>query len=184
MILLLASLALAVPPEKEVVTDLQAAYGIDRHRAVEQDAGFGIRQIVDMALRALSPGINDTTTAVMCVDYLTAILARLASRPISSSRRYEDGELRVITIGPTFASLVAESFDQIRGSAKGNVAIMLRMLDALATIAGLTASPSRRRTLRQQVQCIAELAERTIESPYDQARFETRLAHARAALDP
>ena len=64
----------------------------------------------------------------MCVDYLTAILARLASRNIPSSHRYEDGELRVITIGPTFASLVAESFDQIRGSATGNVAIMLRML--------------------------------------------------------
>ena len=179
----LASLALESPPAEEIIAALQAAYGIDRHRTVEQDCSFGIRQLVDMALRALSPGINDTTTAVMCVDYLTAILARLASRPIPSSRRYEDGELKVITIGPTFASLVAESFDQIRVSAKGNVAIMLRMLDALETIAGLTTSPSRRRALRQQVQCIAELAERTIESPHDQARFESRLAHARAALD-
>ncbi len=104
---------------KEIIADLQAAYGIDRHRTVEQDSAFGIRQLVDMALRALSPGINDTTTAVMCVDYLTAILARLASRNIPSSHRYEEGELRVITIGPTFAGLVAESFDQIRGSAAG-----------------------------------------------------------------
>ena len=46
--------------------------------------------------------------AVMCVDYLTAILARLASREIPSSRRYADGELRVISIGQTFASIVAE----------------------------------------------------------------------------
>ena len=68
--------------QKEIVAALQAAYHIDRHRTVEQDPAFGIRQIVDMALRALSPGINDTTTAVMCVDYLTAILARLASRRI------------------------------------------------------------------------------------------------------
>ena len=79
----LASLALEVPPEKEVIAALQAAYSIDRYRTVYQDCAFGIRQIVDMALRALSPGINDTTTAVMCVDYLTAILARLASRNIS-----------------------------------------------------------------------------------------------------
>ena len=57
---------------------LNAAYGISRHRTVDQDPAFGIRQIVDMALKALSPGINDTSTAVMCVDYLTAILARLA----------------------------------------------------------------------------------------------------------
>jgi uncharacterized membrane protein len=45
-----------------------------------------------------------------------------------SSHRYEEGELRVIAIGPTFESLLADAFDQIRGSAKGNVAIMLRML--------------------------------------------------------
>jgi uncharacterized membrane protein len=108
---------------------------------VEQDAAFGIRQIVDMALKALSPGINDTTTAVMCVDYLTAILARLAPRQIPSSHRYEEGELRVIAEGPSFESLLAESFDQIRSNAKGDVAIMSRMLDALQTIASLTASP-------------------------------------------
>ena len=128
----LASLALEDPPEEEIIAALQAAYSIDRYRTVEQDCAFGIRQIVDMALRALSPSINDTTTAVMCVDYLTAILARLASREIPSSHRYEEGELRIIAIGPTFASLVAESFDQIRGSASGNVAIMLRMLGVAA----------------------------------------------------
>ena len=169
----LASLALEVPPEPELIAALQAAYSIHRLRTVEQDAAFGIRQIVDMALRALSPGINDTTTAVMCVDYLTAILARLASRNIPSSHRYEEGELRVITIGPNFAGLVAESFDQIRGSANGNVAVMLRMLGAMEIIASLTANPGRRRALREQVQWIAELAVRTIESPHDRTRFES-----------
>ncbi|CAN5373418.1 DUF2254 domain-containing protein [soil metagenome] len=180
---LLASLALEEPPTEEIISGLQAAYSIDRHREVEQDAAFGIRQLVDIALRALSPGINDTTTAVMCVDYLTAILARLACRDIPSSHRYEDGELRVITIGPTFAGLVAESFDQIRSSAMGNLGVMLRMLDALQTIAGLTASPIRRQALRGQMESIAELANRTIESPPDRARFEGRLARVRDALD-
>lgn len=178
----LASLAFETPPEDEIISALQGAYSIYRHRTVEQDSAFGVRQIVDMALRALSPGINDTTTAVMCVDYLTAILARLASRSIPSSRRYEEGELRVPTIGPTFASMVAESFDQIRGSAQGNVAIMLRMLGALQTIASLTASPNRRRALQEQVEWIAELAERTIESSHDQTRFQNRLARTREAL--
>ena len=83
----LASLALEVSPKDEVVSALRSAYSINRHRTVEQDSAFGVRQIVDMALRALSPGINDTTTAIMCVDYLTAILARLALRPIPSPRR-------------------------------------------------------------------------------------------------
>ena len=179
----LASLALKNPPQNGINTALQEAYRIDRHRTVEQDCAFGIRQIVDMALRALSPGINDTTTAVMCVDYLTAILARLATRRFPSPHRYEDGELRAITIGPTFASLVAESFDQIRGCAQGNVAIMLRMLDAHQTIASQTSSAGRRLSLREEVECIAELAERTIDSPYDRARFEIRLASVRTALE-
>ena len=179
----LAPLALEVPLHEETVATLQAAYSIDRYRTVHQDCAFGIRQIVDMALRALSPSVNDTTTAVMCVDYLTAILARLASRENPSSHRYQAGELRIIAIGPTFANLVAESFDQIRGSANGNVGIMLRMLGALQTIGSLTAGPGRRQVLREQTQGIAELAERTIESPHDRARFESRLVRVREALE-
>ena len=179
----LASLTLEGPLEKDIIAALQAVYNIARHRTVYQDCTFGIRQIVDMALRALSPGINDTTTAVMCLNYLTAILARLASREIHSSHIYEDGELRIIAIGPTFASLVAESFDQIRGSANGNIAIMTQMLDSIQTIASLTASPGRRQVLLEQVQWITELAERTIESAHDKTRFDKRLARARKALE-
>ena len=179
----LASLALEDPPDQETIASLQETFSISSYRTVEQDAAFGIRQIVDVALKALSPGINDTTTAVMCVDYLTAIMAQLAPRQIPSSRRYEEGELRVIAKGPNFESLLAESFDQIRGNAIGNVAIMLRMLGALQTIASRTNSPSRRRVLREQLQWITELAERTIESAHDRARIETRLAHVREALE-
>ena len=127
--------------------------------------------------------MNDRTTAVMCVDYLTAILARLAARDIPSPLRHEAGKLRIIAIGQTFASLVAESFDQIRGSAGGNVAVMLRMLGALQTIANLTSSPIRQHVLCDQVQWIAELADRTIDSPHDRARFEDRMARVREALN-
>jgi len=179
----LASLAMEDPPGKEIITALQAAYTIDRHRTVEQDSAFGIRQIVDMALKALSPGINDTTTAVMCVDYLSAILARLALRQTPSSFRYEERELRVIAKGASFESLLAESFDQIRSNAKGDVAIMLRMLGAIQTLASLTASPQRRQALRKQVQWIAELAERTLESTHDRERIDARLARACEALE-
>ena len=179
----LVSVALDDPPDEETIAALQATFSISRHRAVEQDAAFGIRQIVDVALKALSPGINDTTTAVMCVDYLTVILARIASRQIPSSCRYEQGQLRVITKGPNFESLLTESFDQIRSSAKGDAAIISRMLDALHTLAGLTASPHRRRALREQVQWIAELTERTVESAHDRARIDTLLARVRATLE-
>ncbi len=178
----LASLALEEPPDQAKIDALQATLSISRHRTVDQDAGFGIRQIVDIALKALSPGINDTTTAIMCVDYLTAIMARLAQRQIASSHRFEEGELRVIAKGPSFESLLAESFDQIRCYAKGNVAIMSRMLGAFQTLAGLTDSPHRRHALRQQVQWIDDLAECSLESAHDRARIDIRLARVREAI--
>jgi len=178
----LVSLALEAPPDSETTAALQAAFSLSRHRTLEQDAAFGIRQLVDIALRALSPGINDTTTAVTCVDYLTTILARLATQRIPSSHRYEGGELRVIAKGPSFQSLVAESFDQIRESAKGNLGMMLRMLGSLETIARLTDDLSRRQALHEQVEWLTEVANRTIESPHDRSRFEGRLGQVREAL--
>ena len=179
----LVSLDLEDPPDQETIDALQATFSISRHRTVEQDAAFGIRQIVDVALKALSPGVNDVTTAVTCVDYLTAILARIAPRQIPSSHRYEEGELRVIAKGPSFKGLLAESFDQIRNNAKGNVAVISRMLDASQTLASFTASPHRRRALGEHVQWIAELTERTVESAHDRARIDTRLARVREALE-
>ncbi|MGB5831790.1 MAG: DUF2254 domain-containing protein, partial [Thiohalocapsa sp.] len=137
---------------------LNAVYVIGRRRTVEQDVAFGIRQIVDVAMKALSPGINDTTTAVMCVDYLAAILTRLATRRIATPFRLDEGAVRVIVRGSSFESLLSDAFDQIRQNAEGNAAILLRLLGALPTIAGLTLSPNRRRVLRQKVDEIAEVA--------------------------
>ncbi len=179
----LASLAVEGPPDEQTIAALQSAFSISNHRTVEQDAAFGIRQIVDVALKALSPGINDTTTAVTCVDYLASILARVAPLQIPSSHRFEDGELRVIAKGPSFESLLAESFDQIRRSAKGDMVIMSRMLDALQLLASLTTSPSRRRALREQVRWIAELAGRTIESAHDRAVIDRHLSRVFETAD-
>ncbi|MBK5967736.1 MULTISPECIES: DUF2254 domain-containing protein [Thiorhodovibrio] len=168
----------------ETTTDkLNAAFVISRQRTVEQDVAFGIRQIVDIALKALSPGINDTTTAVMCVDYLAAIMTRLAARRIGTGHGLDQGVVRVIACGPSFESLLSEAFDQIRQDAETNVAILLRLLGALETIADLTASRDRRWLLREKVEEIAEAAERNIVAPHDRTHLARRLTQARAELD-
>ena len=123
----------------------------------------------------LSPGVNDTTTAVMCVDYLAAILVRLAARRIAPPHRLDHGELRVIARGPSFASLLAEAFDQIRQNAAGNVAVLTRLLYALEIIAGQTSNLRRRQALRQQAELIVALAERTIPSPHDRGDAEASM---------
>jgi len=178
----LASLALDQPADQETNRALNDAYIVDRYRTVEQDSAFGIRQIVDIALKALSPGGNDTSTAVMCVDYLTVILAQLVARKFPSPYRYEGDELRVVAIAPTFEGLLAEAFDQIRESAIGNVGIIARMLSAIETLAGLTRSPRRRRALYEQVLWFAELAGRTTESAHGRERLAKRLLEVREIL--
>ena len=179
----LVSLALTYPPDQNTINALNAAYSIGRHRTVDQDPAFGIRQIVDVAIKALSPGVNDTSTAVMCVDYLTSILARLAGRQFPPLYRYEGETLRVVAIVPSFEGLLAEAFDQIRGNAEVNVAILARMLGALGTIGSLTIRPSHLQALDEQLQWIDELADRCIKSSHDRARLERRLSEVRETLE-
>lgn len=179
----LLSIALTYPPDQKIIDALNGAYSIGRHRTVDQDPSFGIRQIVDIAIKALSPGVNDTSTAVMCVDYLTSILTRLAGRQFPPLYRYEGETLRVIAIVPSFEGLLADSFDQIRGSAEVNVAILVRMLGAIDTIGSIVIRPSHLRALYEQMQCIAEVSDRCIESSHDRLRLERRLSEVRVALE-
>jgi uncharacterized membrane protein len=179
----LVSLALTYPPDQKTIDALNAAFSIGRHRTVDQDPAFGIRQIVDMAIKALSPGVNDTSTAVMCVDYLTSILARLAGRHFPPVQRYDGETLRVIAIVPSFEVLLVEAFDQIRGNAEVNVAILARMLGALETIGSLTIRRSHIQALDEQMQWIAELVDRCIEASHDRAQLERRLSQVREMLE-
>jgi len=163
----LVSVASPVEFSEGSIAKLNAIYVISKLRSVQQDAGFGIRQIVDIAMKALSPGINDTTTAVMCIDYLAAILTRLAAREITRMYRLDEGELRLIARGPSFESLLAEAFDQIRQNAEGNVAILTHQLVALEIITAKTTSARRRQALWQHAETIAEVARRSIRTPRD-----------------
>jgi uncharacterized membrane protein len=160
-------------PDDDDIEKLNTAFTVGRHRTVHQDAAYGIRQIVDVALKALSPGINDTTTAVNCVDYLGAILARLAARSVETPYRKDEGRVRLIARGPTFAGLVAESFDQIRQNAEGNVAILSRLLQVLEIIARRTSDPRRRQALAYQADIVTKRAEHSVSSPYDRATIQT-----------
>lgn len=178
----LASLSAGVEPDESAAEELNAVYSINHIRTVEQDAAFGIRQLVDIALKALSPGVNDTTTAAVCVDYLSAILSALARKRIESRYRAEGGVLRVIAVGPTFEGLVAASFDEVRRSAEGNVAVLERMLGAVERIAHRTSSPRRRLVLAGHARLVAETFERTVESGYDRAYLREAFRRALAAL--
>ncbi len=173
-------------PDEEFTARIDATFTIGHRRTMVQDAGFGVRQIVDVALKALSPGINDTTTAVTCVNYLSAILARLAARRIESRYRTDTaehgGELRVIARGPTFDGMLAEAFDQIRQNAQGNPAVLLALLTALEAIGDCTLDPQRRAALRAQADLIGDAARFSIPDPRD--RYVTEAIAKRLHRNP
>ncbi len=179
----LASMAGGDGADDEEAAELNAVYVISRQRTVQQDVGFGIRQIVDIALKGLSPGINDTTTAEMCVDYLGAILARLAAREIAPPRRGNEEDSHVIAQGPCFESLLAEAFDQIRQNAEGNVSVLIRMLQSLEVVAVQTVKPGRRQSLRRQADLITAVAERSIPSAEDGAEIHAASVRLYRVLD-
>ncbi len=175
----LVSASRAVQGEKA----LQSHFVVGDFRTVEQDVGFGIRQIVDIAMKALSPGVNDTSTAVTCLDHLGALLCRLTGRRLHSPTEDSEGERRLIAPSVRFSGFLAGSFDEIRLCAAGNPTILLKMLEVIRRIAAANACQARVGPLLEEAREVAEMGDHSIAAPHDRIRFKEALALTRAALE-
>lgn len=122
---------------------LHKLMSVASQRTVDQDAAFGLQQLVDVALKALSPGINDPTTACMCIDRLGALLAQLAMRRIPDPHRFSAGQLRVIAPAPGFAEMLHLVLDPVTAHSRGNLQVLERLLDAIILIRSTTRDPTR-----------------------------------------
>jgi uncharacterized membrane protein len=128
------------------VLELLAAIDIGPTRTMQQDVEFGIVQIVDIALRALSPAVNDPTTAISCVDQLTCILIRWAGRSSPPSRFFDPPHVLRLTVPWIgFDGLLDLAFEQIRHYAVADAAVSLRLMRALGDLASTIDEPMRRR---------------------------------------
>ncbi|NML63590.1 DUF2254 domain-containing protein [Hymenobacter sp. RP-2-7] len=169
-------------PNEKITKRIDDAYGIGRQRTIDQDFGFGVRQIVDIALKALSPGINDTSTGVMCLDRLGALLALLTERELGEPLRADNGRVRLIAKRPDFAAYLSEAFDQIRASSLENLAIYLRTYNALLTIAGRQRRPGYREALLHQSHLSWEAATKNLTSDYELKQVRERFEELQRAL--
>jgi uncharacterized membrane protein len=123
-------------PDAALLRKLNAALVVGSERNSLQDLQFSIDQLVEIALRALSPGINAPFTAVLCIDRLTLALCRLAGRRLPGGERFDqDGTLRVIARPWSFAGALASAYDQIREHAASSTAVSARLLESLTTLA-------------------------------------------------
>src|SRR5664280_2078914 len=135
----------------EGTAELLTAFDIGPTRTLQQDVEFGVLQIVDVALKAISPAVNDPTTAITCVDQLSRILIRFASREPPEELLYDPPGIVRASIGWIhFERLLDSAFDQIRIYSKSDVAVSLRLLRALGDIAASTPDPEYRRVLVEQ----------------------------------
>jgi uncharacterized membrane protein len=173
----LLSVSNASAAAEEDATRLLRCYSVGRHRTVWQDPGFGVRQLVDIALKALSPGVNDTTTAVSCVNYLSTVLAEMATRKLPPQvRTNASGRSVVLAVGPTFGTLLKEAFDPIRANAGGNPDVIAALLRSLRTIGARLSDPERKASVEQALRSIEELIECSIVLSHDRKRLEKEFA--------
>ena len=120
---------------------VNSAFVVGNQRTSAQDLEFLLQQLVEIAVRALSPGINDPFTAVVCIDRLGSALFRLAERDFPSPYRLDDtGRLRLIAAPADFSALVDVAFNQIRQHASSSVAVTIRLFDIIAVVATVTRS--------------------------------------------
>jgi uncharacterized membrane protein len=169
----------------ELNAELRSAFAIGPMRTMQQDVEFGVLQIVDIALKAISPAVNDPSTAITCVDQLTRILIRWAGRaPPPALLTAPPHVVRVIIPWPDFNHLLETAFEQIRHYAASDIAVSLRILRALDDLA---ATADNERMCEQLVlhgrRVVSGCAGRV--DPIDFKRLEERLARLEArALHP
>jgi uncharacterized membrane protein len=166
-----------------LVDRMNAAFVLGNQRTAAQDVEFSLLQLVEIAVRALSPGINDPFTAIACVDRLGSALCRLARRDMPSPTRFDhQGRLRLIAPGATFAGLVDTAFNQIRQNARSNPAVAIRMLDAIAEIAGHLQRAQDAVCLHRHAGMIVRGAREAVPEADDLLAVEARFAAATHAL--
>ena len=167
-----------------VERNLQRGHVTGPYRTLTQDISFGFDQLVEIALRALSPAVNDTFTAMTCIDWLGDCLCRISRNwhpePV---RRDDSGHIRVIANQAHFDRLVERTFEKIRQAADGMPAVMIRQLDAVTKIVEQTPDPERRRVLRNQAEMIQRANLRTVQELADQADVTARYDAVVAMLD-
>jgi len=158
---------------------------IGQQRTLKQDLEFGIAQLVEIALRALSAAINDTFTGLTCVDWLGDELRAFALMAQDTGAcRGRDGSIRLAWPPLRLARLTASAFNQIRQAATGNPAVSIRLLQVFARLAEQVEDPALREALRQQVDAVWEAVSAQALVKSDRADVEKAYRRACDLLGP
>lgn len=163
--------------------DVNAAVEIGFERTLQQDVAFGLRQLVDIALRANSPSVNDPTTAVEALNHIAVVLVRLATRDLPAHRYHDEaGHLRLVVTRPSFPDYLDLACDQIRRYGAGDGAVAHRLFSMLGDVGARVHSEARRGAVAEQIQRVLDAVERADLQQVDVDRLRATGEHALAAL--
>lgn len=184
----LVTVAAAEPPPAALQRKVAAAIEIHRERTAESDPVYGLRQLGDVALRALSPGINDPTTARMAIDQLTAIFVELERlgprRRAFGSEVATAGRPRLQLRLAPYESLLRESFGEIRQASSGNVAVLRALTVSLDRLSGEVRETKRRGALLAEALALRQQIDASsIDADSDRRELRASATRLVAALD-
>ena len=155
-------------PDEQLIYDLQQQFLLGKTRTQQQDAEYSIHQMVEIGVKALSPGINDPYTAIACIDNLTSAMSYLTNVKFPSECRYnEEGKLRIIAHTLTYEGMLDASFNQIRQFAKGSPSVVIRLMEALITINKFANRRNYRDAIRKHARMVLNMAEKSFTEPND-----------------
>ncbi|MEV0554588.1 DUF2254 domain-containing protein [Streptomyces sp. NPDC050597] len=156
-------------PATKGLRALSFQVSVGAERTFHQDLGFGLRQLSDIALRALSPAVNDPTTAVQAVDRIVQFLSSVAQRPLGALlHRDRRGIVRLVQPVPGWTDLVDLAFTEIRGCAVSSPQVTRRLLAGLDDLLGAV-SEDRRAPLVRHRTLLTQAVERTVPEASDRA---------------
>ena len=148
---------------------------IGRAKTSQQDLEFSIHQMVEIAARALSPGVNDPYTAIACIDNLTTIMCYLAQAKFPPKYRFDEkGNLRLIVDTLEFEGVLDAAFNQIRQFSGGSAAVIIRLMEALITIQGFTTKARYNKALIKHAEMVLRVGKETMKEKNDINDLTTR----------
>ena len=151
-----------------VAQQLERGHVTGPHRTLTQDPVFAVDQLVEIAIRALSPAVNDTFTALTCIDWLGDGLCKLSTAHLGEGiHRDKRGWIRVIEANLTYERVVNGAYDKIRQASHSMPAVAIRQLDSLSRVMEYTTNDDQRRALLRQATMIFDAAKATTPEPND-----------------
>ena len=166
-----------------IASEIRSAITIGSKPTAEQDIVFSIRQLAQIAVRALSPGVNDPYTAYSCIDRLIDGIGVVVQRPPLPNCFHDDEQkLRLITSELDLADVLAAALDELREYGSQSAVVMRRLLDALNELAEICNRQEDKRALLHSLDRLSEDSENLIKDKFDSAAIQRKITRARNRL--